>query len=59
MNGMSSCKNKSLHAFCKTCPTLTTSVCVCVDWDEAIGNITDTLKRVGMWEKTLWVMSGE
>ena len=32
---------------------------VCVDWDEAIGNITDTLKRVGMWEKTLWVMSGE
>ena len=28
-------------------------------WDEAIGNITDTLKRVGMWEKTLWVMSGE
>lgn len=28
-------------------------------WDEAIGNITDTMKRVGMWENTLWVMSGD
>ena len=57
MNGMSSCKTPGILQNVSNPDN--ERVCVCVDWDEAIGNITDTLKRVGMWEKTLWVMSGE
>ena len=58
MNGMSSCKTKRPPRILQNVSNRDNER-VCVDWDEAIGNITDTLKRVGMWEKTLWVMSGE
>ena len=58
MNGMSSCKRKKPPRILQNVSNPDNER-VCVDWDEAIGNITDTLKRVGMWEKTLWVMSGE